>query len=57
MQFTIDQQPYLQGFQGVMELYLTALYAITPCDINTGIAPVTAANVKAVKDLAAKGYR
>jgi len=57
MQFTIDQQPYLQGFQGVMELYLNRMYAITPCDINTGIAPVTAENVKAVKDLAAKGYR
>ena len=57
MQFTIDQQPYLQGFQGVMELYLYAKYAITPCDINTGIAPVTTANVKVVKDLAAKGYR
>jgi len=57
MQFTIDQQPYLQGFQGVMELYLNKKYAITPCDINTGIAPVTAENVKAVKDLAAKGYR
>ena len=57
MQFTIDQQPYLQGFQGVMELYLNRMYAITPCDINTGIAPVTAENVKAVKELAAKGYR
>jgi simple sugar transport system substrate-binding protein len=57
MQFTIDQQPYLQGFQGVMELYLAKKYAITPCDINTGIAPVTAESVKAVKQLAAKGYR
>jgi len=57
MQFTIDQQPYLQGFQGVMELWLNKMYAITPCDINTGIAPVTAENVKMVKDLAAKGYR
>jgi simple sugar transport system substrate-binding protein len=57
MQFTIDQQPYLQGFQGVMELYLYKMYAITPCDINTGIAPVTAESVKAVKDLAKKGYR
>jgi simple sugar transport system substrate-binding protein len=57
MQFTIDQQPYLQGFQGVMELYLYKMYAISPCDINTGIAPVTAANVREVKALAAKGYR
>lgn len=57
MQFTIDQQPYLQGFQGVMELFLNRAYAISPADINTGIAPVTAENVKTVKALAAKGYR
>jgi simple sugar transport system substrate-binding protein len=57
MQFTIDQQPYLQGFQGVMELYLNRAFAISPADINTGIAPVTRASVKAVKSLAGKGYR
>jgi simple sugar transport system substrate-binding protein len=57
VQFTIDQQPYLQGFQGVMELYLSRTFSITPADINTGIAPVTAATVKSVKDLASKGYR
>jgi len=57
MQFTIDQQPYLQGFQGVMELYLLKKFNLTPCDINTGIAPVTAENVNEVMKLAAKGYR
>jgi len=57
MQFTIDQQPYMQGFQGVMELYLSKAFAITPADINTGIAPVTSDIVKSVKALAAKGYR
>ncbi len=57
MSFTIDQQPYLQGYQSVVELYLLKKYSLTPCDINTGIAPVTAENVKAVMDLAAKGYR
>lgn len=57
MQFTIDQQPYLQGYQSVVELDLLKRYSITPCDINTGIAPVTAENVKSVIALAAKGYR
>ena len=57
MQFTIDQQPYLQGFQGVMELYLLKKFNLTPCDINTGIAPVTAENVNEVMKLAAEGYR
>jgi simple sugar transport system substrate-binding protein len=57
MQFTIDQQPYLQGFQGVMELYLLKKFNLTPCDINTGIAPVTQANVQEVMKLASEGYR
>lgn len=57
MQFTIDQQPYLQGFQGVMELYLLKRYNLTPADINTGIAPVTQENVAKIKELAAQGYR
>ncbi len=57
MQFTIDQQPYLQGFQGVVELWLNRMYNLSPTDINTGIAPVTADTVAAVKALAAKGYR
>jgi simple sugar transport system substrate-binding protein len=57
LQFTIDQQPYLQGFQSVIELYLLKRYNLTPTDINTGIAPVTQENVAKVKDLAAQGYR
>jgi simple sugar transport system substrate-binding protein len=57
MQFTIDQQPYLQGFQGVMELYLLKRYNLSPADINTGIAPVTQENVAKIKELAAHGYR
>jgi len=57
MQFTIDQQPYLQGFQSVMELYLLKRYNLTPADINTGIAPVTQENVAKIKELAAQGYR
>jgi simple sugar transport system substrate-binding protein len=57
MQFTIDQQPYLQGFQSVINLYLLKRYNLTPTDINTGVAPVTQENVAKVKELAAQGYR
>jgi simple sugar transport system substrate-binding protein len=32
---TIDQQPYIQGFQSVMELALYLKYAISPANINT----------------------
>ncbi len=57
MQFTIDQQPYLQGFNTVMQLYLLKKYGLAPTDINTGVAPVTSANVEAVMKLAEQGYR
>jgi simple sugar transport system substrate-binding protein len=32
---TVDQQPYMQGFQAVMELALYLRYGITPSNINT----------------------
>ncbi len=57
MQFTIDQQPYLQGFQTVMQLYLLKKFQLTPTDVNTGIAPVNADNIDAVLELAEEGYR
>lgn len=57
MQFTIDQQPYLQGFNTIMQLYLLKKYQLAPTDVNTGVAPITAANVDAVMRLAEQGYR
>jgi simple sugar transport system substrate-binding protein len=57
MQFTIDQQPYLQGFNVVMQLYLLKKYQLAPADVNTGVAPITAANVDKVMKLAEQGYR
>ncbi len=57
MQFTIDQQPYLQGFQTVVQLYLLKRFQLAPTDINTGVAAITAANVESVMKLAAEGYR
>jgi len=32
---TVDQQPYIQGFQAVMNLALNLKYGITPSNINT----------------------
>jgi simple sugar transport system substrate-binding protein len=57
MQFTIDQQPFLQGFDAVTQLYLLKKYNLAPTDVNTGVAPITAANVEAVMKLAEQGYR
>jgi simple sugar transport system substrate-binding protein len=57
MQFTIDQQPYLQGFQSIVQLYLLKRFQLAPTDVNTGVAAITAANVDTVLKLAAEGYR
>jgi simple sugar transport system substrate-binding protein len=57
MQFTIDQQPYLQGFQTVVQLYLLKRFGLAPTDINTGVAAITAADVETVMQLATEGYR
>ena len=47
MDFTIDQQPYLQGFQPVMQLFLHRYSGglVVPADTNTGLNFVTRANV------------
>ena len=47
MDFTIDQQPYLQGYYAVMEAYMFLLSGglVGPADINTGLKFVTKGNV------------
>ena len=56
-EFTIDQQPYLQGYLPVHQLYLYVKYGISPIDANTGAAYVDRSNVESVMELAEKGYR
>jgi len=47
LDFTIDQQPYLQGFLPVIQLFLSRYSGslVAPADTNTGLNFVTAANV------------
>jgi simple sugar transport system substrate-binding protein len=47
LDFTIDQQPYLQGFYTVMVLFITKLSGglTGPADINTGLKFVTKSEV------------
>ena len=47
LDFTIDQQPYLQGFLPVIALYLFNLSGglVSPAETNTGLTFVTKANV------------
>jgi simple sugar transport system substrate-binding protein len=54
----VDQQPYLQGFETIMWLYLNSQFALSPGgNILTGPGVIDASNVDAVIDLAAAGYR
>ncbi len=56
--FTIDQQQYLQGFQGVMALYLKHNFEIEQAnDVLTGPGFVTAENIETIASLIEAGYR
>lgn len=55
---TIDQQPYLQGFQTIMWLYLNSQFELAPGgDIFTGPGVIDLGNVEAIIELTAGGYR
>jgi simple sugar transport system substrate-binding protein len=47
LDFTIDQQPYLQGFLPVLQLFLDRYSGglVAPADTNTGVNFITRANV------------
>ena len=47
LDFTIDQQPYLQGFQPVIQLFLYKISGglMAPSNTNTGLLFVTLGNV------------
>ena len=54
----IDQQPYLQGFETIMWLYLNSQFALSPGgDILTGPGVINTSNVDAIIELTAQGYR
>jgi simple sugar transport system substrate-binding protein len=55
---TIDQQPYLQGFETIMRLYLNSQFGLSPAsDILTGPEVIDQNNVDALIDLTQDGYR
>lgn len=51
MQVTIGQNPFMQGYYAVLELYLGLMYGenVMPIDINTGAKLVDASNVDSVQ--------
>lgn len=57
IEFTIDQQPYIQGFYPVVQLTLLLRYGIRPADIDAGATVITRKEAKGVMKWKAKNYR
>lgn len=55
--FTIDQQPYVQGFYPLLQLWQNASYGIMPSDVNAGDAVIDSSNINKVLAAAAEGCR
>ena len=57
IQLTVDQQPYLQGYYPIHQIYLLNNFKFPPIDINTGKALITPADVDALLELSSQGIR
>jgi simple sugar transport system substrate-binding protein len=57
IRWTVDQQPYAQGFYPVVQLALYLRYGIVPSDIDTGAAIIDRSNVRDVLELSRRRYR
>lgn len=53
----LDQQPYLQGFLPIFQIYLTAKYNFSGLHIDTGSGLVGPSNIDVIAPLAEKGIR
>ena len=53
----LDQQPFLQGYLPIMQLYLTSKFGFAGMNVDTGAALITKDNIAAVADLAKAGIR
>jgi len=54
---TIDQQPYLQGYLPVVQLYMMNKYGFSAWDVNTGLAVVDKSNYKLIEELSKERIR
>jgi len=57
IQVEVDQQPYMQGFMPVMEVYLNKIAGLAPADIDTGQGIVTADQADQIMSLSKRGLR
>jgi len=57
IKFTIDQQPYAQGFYPVVQLALYKRYGIMPADMDAGADVIDRENIERIMKLSEAGYR
>jgi simple sugar transport system substrate-binding protein len=57
IRFTVDQQPYVQGFYPVVQLTLHRRYGLSPSNIDAGATMIDRSNVQSVKRLTAEHFR
>jgi simple sugar transport system substrate-binding protein len=57
VQMTIDQQPFLQGYLPIVQLYMMKKYGFSAWDVNTGNAIVDKSNVDQIVELSKKRIR
>jgi simple sugar transport system substrate-binding protein len=57
IQVQVDQQPYMQGFMPVMQVYLAKTVGLAPADIDTGQGIVRPDQVDAIMELSTQGLR
>ena len=57
IRFTLDQQPYAQGFYPVVQLALNLRYGLSPSHLDAGAGVIDRRNVDRVKRLCEEGYR
>jgi len=57
IRFTVDQQPYTQGFYPVVQLTLYKRYGIMPASMDAGAAVITRDQVDSVLKLTEQQYR
>jgi simple sugar transport system substrate-binding protein len=53
----LDQEPFLQGYLPIIQLYLTSKFGFAGMNVDTGAALITKDNISAVADLAKAGIR
>ncbi|MBX3751313.1 MAG: substrate-binding domain-containing protein [Opitutaceae bacterium] len=55
--FTVDQQPYLQGFYPVLQLTQYLRYGLRPASVDAGATIITRDDVDRITQLSAAGFR